>query len=415
MMIDMTFAILSIFTFISFALLIVFRSKMIKYVKNNSVLYKELERLNKMYIIDYQMESEKIITHRVNTKQKFDNFDDKKYIANVISNDYDKYVSTLCKINMNRKKYNEYIELYNNLEQKSLKYAPYTKKNFIYNMLIKCEDYLYKKMRLDVPVITYCIILKLYYTSPKGRNSYSKEYIIYTDDIHKILRVEMAGIVKIEKLIKVSTETENVIYSDTTVNEFYKTLISAYFHSVVLLCSIYLCASYYPINLNDGVNPLFVIGVYYLLIFSPLALLKIRKNLLTIFLFSLFNIAGIISLFYLVYKFNYEGDINKFILTLLPYVAITSFIVTLINAFFDNDRFNVQKDSIWFTIILLALPLLIPSGVYALLWMLFLFIVIGVLFSGVPVQAHYRKGGMTKNGYREGAFVQSHVRSKPRR
>lgn len=150
-----------------------FRLKHIKIVKENSFLIKALVKLNQSY--SFQSFKEYYSYHeKHNKKRKYDRDTTEKFMNRHVYEKMSFYENIVNIASKNESNYYQYMTEYGELKSEiplaSILNTPIKQKTFL-----KYEEYLYKKLKLKKPPIDFKVNYKISYTSPKGRNSYSKE------------------------------------------------------------------------------------------------------------------------------------------------------------------------------------------------------------------------------------------------
>ncbi len=147
-------------------------NKHLRLVKAHSELYNELIKLNKSYNFYSDIKSQYNFYEVCSSKRKLDCLSLYDVLLSKIECNYIYFKNLLICIQKNRQNYELYCKQYNKLsskinerETKSLKIKFKTFK--------RIENKLYIQSKLN-PQISTTIYIKASYTSPKGRNSYSK-------------------------------------------------------------------------------------------------------------------------------------------------------------------------------------------------------------------------------------------------
>lgn len=156
-----------------------------KIVLENSFLIKELQELNKSFKFNNDLKEQYSISYSFNSKYKFDTTSIQSYTCFEISNNIEWYKELISIANRNRKLYQLYTEKYNNI--KSYATEEYVNKLKIpFNKFIERERKYYINNKLH-PVIDIYLYCQLTYTSPEGRNTYTKNYLFNTDEIQELI------------------------------------------------------------------------------------------------------------------------------------------------------------------------------------------------------------------------------------
>ncbi|MBO5328569.1 MAG: HNH endonuclease [Clostridia bacterium] len=109
-----------------------------------------------------------------NSKRQLDNFSLDDYLITLIDSNEDFYRNIIQKLDNNTNMYNEYINHVG--EIKSTASEDFCKQiNFKYTTFIKYENRVFTKKMLPKPQVDVTIYCKATYTSPAGRNHYSKD------------------------------------------------------------------------------------------------------------------------------------------------------------------------------------------------------------------------------------------------
>lgn len=157
-----------IITFIIFTIYSYFSKK----VQQNSILYKNLIKLNEKYDVIFNKNiKEKIDYNKIcNSKREFENSDLIKVLKINIENEIDNLINLISKIDHNKitnKNYlNEYQKLYVETSKDIIK-----KSKVPYKIFIALENKLYLKNQFQ-PILDIEVLVTKRYTSPAGRNSY---------------------------------------------------------------------------------------------------------------------------------------------------------------------------------------------------------------------------------------------------
>lgn len=172
-------------------------------VLENSMLLKELDKLNISY--QFYLDVKSIYTYYKYCKYKYqyDNFDRNKYAFEVIENDLHLFYEVISKIESNIPKYNEYFTAYQKM------YSPLTKEDakkfkVPFKKFLEIEGKTFTKRKLTPPIST-SVVIHLSYTSPKGRNNYRTDYLIEYKDL-KIIIKKIESIILEREMKKVSLQ-----------------------------------------------------------------------------------------------------------------------------------------------------------------------------------------------------------------
>lgn len=167
-----------IFVCILFFILVflIIRAKLVKIVKNTSLRYKDIQKINSRYKF-FELKDTYIISKKNSSKAQFDRFNYIKFLDEQIEQNIDSFNSIISATVKNAKLNNQYKDELESASQFTDK--DIAKENkipyFIYNRIEK-------KIITDIifqPVLEPMILCKNSYRSPKGRNSYYSERIFY--------------------------------------------------------------------------------------------------------------------------------------------------------------------------------------------------------------------------------------------
>jgi len=146
----------------------IIRNKYIAYVKQNSILFGKLEKLNLDFVFN-DLKNVIYFTDEHSSKVKFDRDTCYDFMYRSIYENtyyYEKLVQdAIYNKNLYLEYETKYINLNNNIDNISVQFG----KKFL-----KTEQKIYNKNKL-MPVIIFNTVYKLTYHSPKGRNHYTKE------------------------------------------------------------------------------------------------------------------------------------------------------------------------------------------------------------------------------------------------
>ena len=172
-------AVISIVAILKFVLEIKYNRKCRNIVQDTSELLKALKRVNQT---NHFYDDVKAIYKRelsLPTKRQYDRYDCDRLFRNVVLKEHFLLIEAAEKINQNRIKYASYIEQVNRLKSSAtIENAQMLK--IPYETYISFEKQLFDSEILH-PVLNSVIRCTAVYTSPQGRNSYSKykDYSIF--------------------------------------------------------------------------------------------------------------------------------------------------------------------------------------------------------------------------------------------
>ena len=144
----------------------------LKIVKEHSKFYNDTLKLNSSYNF-YSNLSDLYFYEDCNSKRKLDNLSLYDVLISKIDINFNYFTDLLSKIKKNIQTYKLYCKEYNNLSSK-INEEETKKLKINFKTFINIESKLYQKIKLK-PKLSISIKIKVGYTSPKGRNSYSKE------------------------------------------------------------------------------------------------------------------------------------------------------------------------------------------------------------------------------------------------
>lgn len=190
----MSFEIIIVVTIIAVSLCIInfINKSREQTVQETSVLIKKLLELNSQYNFNWSVQREYVFTKYLKTKPKYDKYDLKNLFDEKILND-DGLMRASKIVEKNRILYKNYLEKVECL--KSEVTQEQTKKFHIsYDKYIKIEQKKFYE-QLICPVWDCNIVCIAQYSSPKGRNHYSKEKVYKIDEVpqrYEILQQHIA-------------------------------------------------------------------------------------------------------------------------------------------------------------------------------------------------------------------------------
>lgn len=148
-------------------------NKHLKIVKEHSELYNELLELNKSYNFYSDFLNEYKFYEVCASKRKLENLSLYEVLISKIDCDFNFFQSLLLRIQKNKQNYEAYCKQYNKLTSK-INEDKIKGLKIKLNTFIKIENKLYRQSKLN-PQLSTIIYIRASYTSPKGRNSYSKD------------------------------------------------------------------------------------------------------------------------------------------------------------------------------------------------------------------------------------------------
>ena len=170
---------------------LVIHNKHLKIVKEYSELYNEILKLNISYNF-YSNFSDLYYYEDCSSKRKLDNLSLYDILISKIDSNFIYFTDLLSRVQKNIQNYELYCKEYNKLSSKmneeKIKGLKIKLKTFI-----NIESKLCKKIKLT-PQLSISIKIRAGYTSPKGRNSYSKErtfqYVEIVNAFNEYLRLK---------------------------------------------------------------------------------------------------------------------------------------------------------------------------------------------------------------------------------
>lgn len=190
---------------ITIVFVLIFKNKYIKYVKENSELYKLIKELNTRYILKYNFFTNDTLRYQIPNKQKYNKIDLDYEIIYVIEESIETYKKIIEKVNFNQKLHDLYVSeynyLYNNFFSKSSEKRRF---NIIENDL--CLTLFHK------PKVDYKLKFIGIYITPKGRYTYKKSEDYNKKQIEVIIN-EIENCKSGEKLHKYHIEKERALMS----------------------------------------------------------------------------------------------------------------------------------------------------------------------------------------------------------
>lgn len=187
-----------IFSIILFLFVTRYISQIIS-IKKNSKLFKELIGLNHKYSpLFIKMQNKFKKRYVCNTLQKYRNNCNKtsiiNYMCNVVREDEQKWLTIYNKMNKNKSLLKQYLEEYEAIKKMYYgKSYDKVKSGTIFlseKQYLKLEEKICKRKLLK-PITNIEIQITISYTSPAGRNHYSKQYLLKKESIDEIFtRIE---------------------------------------------------------------------------------------------------------------------------------------------------------------------------------------------------------------------------------
>ena len=161
-------------------------------VIDNSEMLKKLKSLNAKTHFHENILPSYDLHFRFDSKRKYDNTSVESFFYSEVASNLDWYETLIKIVHTNRNLYNDYLIEYNSLKStatiENIKPLKISYKSFIAR-----EQKIYEKNRLPVinDVSFYC---KLSYTSPQGRNYYSKDEVFNIDYLQDLINKIMQDI-----------------------------------------------------------------------------------------------------------------------------------------------------------------------------------------------------------------------------
>lgn len=159
-----------------------------KYVRNNSVLVKDVGVVNSKYTF-YYIKTEYVYYRTCSSKKQFDTFNHDSFALQCVSENDTLFTDCISKMEHNGKELPNYNDELNNLIVNGKNdYSTITKGYIFMNeaRFRKIELKIVDETRLK-PSTGFTILIKWTYTSPKGRNSYSANYRYEMADVRRLL------------------------------------------------------------------------------------------------------------------------------------------------------------------------------------------------------------------------------------
>lgn len=150
-------------------------------VAQNSELYRNLLKLNSEYAFLTDVQSEYIFNENCSSKRKLDNLSLVDVFMSKIESNYNAFVQIIQYIQYNRSCFKSYCKQFDDLKT-TIDYDKARKLKIKLKTFIKIERSICDKAKLT-PVLTTSVTIIASYTSPQGRNHYSKSHTFLFDDI----------------------------------------------------------------------------------------------------------------------------------------------------------------------------------------------------------------------------------------
>jgi len=189
---------ISLFIIVFFVLILIVvldtinKSKVLKTSKK----IQELIELNKLFLF-YSMSKVMIYPYNCPSKKAFDTFRHNDFFLILLSDNRDSFNYLLQRIEHNRTEYEAYKVRYSSIRS-------YATEDLCTSIGLSLEKYLqyendlFKKMLLPTPTLDVAFTLRISYTSPKGRNSYVKDYLYYYSNIKAL--IDLPAKVEVHKM-----------------------------------------------------------------------------------------------------------------------------------------------------------------------------------------------------------------------
>lgn len=157
------------------------KNKYYSFVKENSILYREIIYINEKYDFDDKICKKHTHEYICNSKKEFDNFNVDNWMYNQLINKGYYYENFEKVYNENKEKYEKYCLEYKNIEiyrdEESL-----FKYEIDFDTFHEIEKSMYKQLKKR-PICKPEIRLDVYYSSPAGRNNYHSSKVFYYTEI----------------------------------------------------------------------------------------------------------------------------------------------------------------------------------------------------------------------------------------
>lgn len=149
-------------------------------IKNKKIVLEKSQRIKTLLALNPSFQFKKIKSNysyhqSCNSKRQFERFHIDEYLMSLIDS-YESHFRTILEtISLNRNEYADYLRKINGI--KSSATENYCKSfGFTLKKFLRYEERLFNKYKLPKPQTDVFVKCILTYTSPKGRNHYSKEY-----------------------------------------------------------------------------------------------------------------------------------------------------------------------------------------------------------------------------------------------
>ncbi len=177
------------------AIYFIIHNKHIKFVEENSPIYKEICTLNNTSHF-LSINSRYSYNQQYKSKSTFDRGDLNQIFLGYLAANKEIFSELIQKINENRKRYDEYLKNFNKILNSNESCLFYSKYSFFRDI----EKKLCEKIKLH-PVTDVTFDIACSYTSPKGKNSYLKQYnyIELEPGVDALLHVSQISRAHVEK------------------------------------------------------------------------------------------------------------------------------------------------------------------------------------------------------------------------
>lgn len=180
-------------------------------IKNSEMILALIE-LNKNTHFNTSIQSSYDLFHSFDSKRKYDSTSIYSFLHNEVSLNLNWYKNLLQILKFNRDLYRDYNIKYNSLKStatpekvKGLKIS--------FKSFVKREEKIYKKKKLS-PVLEVTIYCELSYTSPQGRNHYSKHDEYSTDFLEQLINLVIEEL-SYKKTLEFKKKMERLKMSDS--------------------------------------------------------------------------------------------------------------------------------------------------------------------------------------------------------
>jgi hypothetical protein len=155
---------------------LVINNKAKKLAEAHSKRLAGIKNINQKYRFDNSIKSRYDYHVFLPNKRSFDSFDPSSYFGGLVISDVSSYESLFQNLEMNYQQYQRYFNELSFLPTEIPKEICKKHTHIPFFLINKNEKKLIKKTVLT-PVTDSKVVFHVKYTSPKGRNSYSKEYV----------------------------------------------------------------------------------------------------------------------------------------------------------------------------------------------------------------------------------------------